>query len=319
MAMTIPQGRPYLQPGYKALRLGQSIMPVLSARYRATRRIPGRAEPTFERFFYTDAVEQGLTLIGKLALRREGVAFCPMQAKPGAEGWSMAWVMLDASGARKVGRTAENLPMQEQGGGGAWVLYWTKHGSPPVLRWRYRAWTSSELAWHSTRLEAVNATETADVVMAEGVQDIVLVMDNASWIQDARAMSCGSESMIEPLQCFSTLLAKYSDARVFLVFNDRTRGQEADAISKALLRLPEFQGKRGWEFASERLVARGFAALSLANMLEPRVKRGVRADADRASGIGNGFVARCKAAGRELAGEEQGLPGGSADDLLSRR
>jgi hypothetical protein len=165
----------------------------------------------------------------------------------------------------------------------------------------------------------VNATETADVVMAEGVQDIVLVMDNASWIQDARAMSCGSESMIEPLQCFSTLLAKYSDARVFLVFNDRTRGQEADAISKALLRLPEFQGKRGWEFASERLVARGFVALSLANMLEPRVTRGVRADADRASGIGNGFVARCKAAGRELAGEEQGLPGGSADDLLSGR
>ena len=123
MAMTVPQGRPYLQPGYKALRLGQSIMPVFSARYRATRRIPGRAEPTFERFFYTDAVEQGLTLIGKLALRREGVAFCPMQAKPGAEGRSMAWVMLDASGARKVGRTAENLPMQEQGGGGAWVLY----------------------------------------------------------------------------------------------------------------------------------------------------------------------------------------------------
>ena len=149
-----------------------------------------------------------------------------------------------------------------------------------VLRWRYRAWTSSELAWHSTRLEAVNATETADVVMAEGVQDIVLVMDNASWIQDARAMSCGSKSMIEPLQCFSTLLAKYSDARVFLVFNDRTWGQEANAISKALLRLPEFQGKRGWEFASECFVARGFAALSLANMLEPRVTRGVRADAD---------------------------------------
>ena len=31
MAMTVPQGRPYLQPGYKALRLGQSIMPVLSS------------------------------------------------------------------------------------------------------------------------------------------------------------------------------------------------------------------------------------------------------------------------------------------------
>jgi hypothetical protein len=81
------------------------------------------------------------------------------------------------------------------------------------------------------------------------------------------------------------------------VFNDRTRGQEADAISKALLRLPEFQGKRGREVAFERLVARGSAALFLGNILEPRVTRGVRADADRAAGIGNGFVAECKAAG----------------------
>ena len=109
MAMTVPQGRPYLQPGYKALRLGQSIMPVLSARYRATHRIPGRAEPTFERFFYTDAVEQGLTLIGKLALRREGVAFCPMQAKPGAEGRSMAWVMLDASYTMVCGQRCSSV------------------------------------------------------------------------------------------------------------------------------------------------------------------------------------------------------------------
>ena len=82
LAMSVPQGRPFLQPAYKALRLSQCIMPVLSQRYRGARKFAGGKEPTFERFFYKPAVEAGLTALGELALTREGVAFCAMEARP---------------------------------------------------------------------------------------------------------------------------------------------------------------------------------------------------------------------------------------------
>jgi hypothetical protein len=100
--MFVPQGRPFLQSAYKALQLSQCIMPVLSQRYRGARKIASRPEPTFERFFYTPAVEEGSTTLRELALMREGVAFCAMEARPGAEGRSVAWAMLDAAGARMV-------------------------------------------------------------------------------------------------------------------------------------------------------------------------------------------------------------------------
>ena len=71
----------------------------------------------------------------------------------------------------------------------------------------------------------------ADVILATGDHDLVLVMDNASWIQNARILSCGSVSMIAPLHAFARLLIKYPHARIFMLFNDRTKGKEADAIS----------------------------------------------------------------------------------------
>jgi len=86
-----------------------------------------------------------------------------------------------------------------------------------------------------------------------------------------------------------------------MLFNDRTKGKEADAISKAFLCLPEFGNLLGWQYASERLMNRGFPRLDLTNMLEPRVE-GVGADAGRGSGTGCGFLAVCKAAGRQLEG-----------------
>ena len=125
------------------------------------------------------------------------------------------------------------------------------------------------------------------------------MMDNASWIQDARILSCGAESMIAPLQAFARLLIKYTEARIFMLFNDRTKGKEADAISKALLRLPEFGGLMGWQYAADHLVDRGFPRLDLTNMLEPRVE-GVRADANRVSRSGCGVLTRCKAARKQL-------------------
>ena len=305
LAMSVPQGRPFLQHAYKALRLSQCIMPVLSQRYRGVRKFAGGKEPTFERFFYKPAVEEGLNALGELALTRDGVAFCVMAARPGVEGRKVAWAMLDAAGARMVGTTDRQLPIDKQGGGGAWILHWTKHGSPPIMEWRYRAWNSDELLSHSTNLEATNATEVAEVLLAKGAQDLVLVMDNASWIQDARILSCGAESMIEPLQAFARLLVTYPDARIFMLFNDRTKGKEADAISKAFLCLPEFGNLLGWQYASERLMNRGFPRLEFANMLEPRVE-GVGADADRGSDTGGGFLAVCKAAGRQLEGHNRG-------------
>ena len=47
---------------------------------------------------------------------------------------------LDAAGARMVGTTDRQLPIDKQGGGGAWILHWTKHGSPPIMEWRSRWW-----------------------------------------------------------------------------------------------------------------------------------------------------------------------------------
>ena len=148
----------------------------------------------------------------------------------------------------------------------------------------------------------------AEALLATGVQDLGLVMDNASWIQDARILSCGAESMIEPLQAFARLLIKYSRARIFMLFNDRTKGKEADAISKSFLCLPEFGGLPGWQYASDRLLNRGFPRLDLTNMLEPRVE-GVGADAGRGSGSGCGFLARCKAADKQLDEEHARLQG----------
>jgi hypothetical protein len=75
LATSVPQGRPLLQSTYKALKLSQCIMLVLSRWYRGSRKIAGRPEPTFERFFYTSVVEGGLTVLGELALMRDGVAF----------------------------------------------------------------------------------------------------------------------------------------------------------------------------------------------------------------------------------------------------
>jgi hypothetical protein len=90
-----------------------------------------------------------------------------------------------------------------------------------------------------------------------------------------------------------------------MLFNDRTKGKEADAISKAFLCLPEFGNLLGWQYASERLMNRGFPRLEFANMLEPRVE-GVGADADRGSDTGGGFLAVCKAASRQLEGHNRG-------------
>ena len=94
-------------------------------------------------------------------------------------------------------------------------------------------------------------------------------------------------------------------ARIFILFNDRTKGKEADAISKALLRLPEFGGLMGWQYATDRLVDRGFPRLHLTNLLEPRVE-GVRADANRVSGSSCGTLARCKVAGKQLEAQSTG-------------
>ena len=105
-----------------------------------------------------------------------------------------------------------------------------------------------------------------------------------------------------------------------MLFNDRTKGKEADAISKSFLRLPEFGGLLGWQYAADRLMNRGFSRLDLTNMLEPRVE-GVGADAGRGSGSGCGFLARCKAAGKQLDEEHARRQGrgtiDKADGLLS--
>ena len=132
--------------------------------------------------------------------------------------------------------------------------------------------------------------------------------------------------MIAPLQAFARLLITYPQARIFMLFNDWTKGKEADAISKSFLRLPEFGGMLGWQYAADRLLNRGFSRLDLTNMLEPRVI-GVGADADRGSVSGCGFLSRCKAAGKRLEDEGSQRGGGSSevchsvdkvDGLLSR-
>ena len=59
------------------------------------------------------------------------------------------------------------------------------------------------------------------------------------------------------------------------------------------------------EYQKKIAAHRGFPRLEFANMLEPRVE-GVGADADRGSDTGGGFLAVCKAAGRQLEGHNRG-------------
>ena len=71
-----------------------------------------------------------------------GIAFCPMQAAPGAEGRHVIWIIADAAGLRtRAGDTP--LPLSDQGGGGAWLVEHTaqtgsRRLTPHPVHWRYR-------------------------------------------------------------------------------------------------------------------------------------------------------------------------------------
>ena len=126
-----------------------------------------------------------------------GIAFCPMQAAPGAEGRHVIWIIADAAGLRtRAGDTP--LPLSDQGGGGAWLVARTdtaagRQPDPHPVHCRCRPWTTAELAQCSTYLEGLNATETIVVALA-GAPDayIICVLDSASWCYAARKLRCPS-------------------------------------------------------------------------------------------------------------------------------
>ena len=199
-----------------------------------------------------------------------GIAFCPMQAAPGAEDRRVIWIMADAAGMRTRADDTP-LPLCDQGGGGAWLAERTvqtggRPSTPHPVHWRYRPWTETELTQCSTYLEGLNATETITTALDGAPNaDIICVMDSASWCYAARKLRCHSPDMTDPIEAFGALLLTRPGARVYFVHHPRTDIPEADGISKTAI-LQE-SGDTGLQLASHEIQLRGFAPLTAGNRL----------------------------------------------------
>ena len=203
------------------------------------------------------------------------------------KGRQVAWVIADAAGKRRQPCTAGHvrpqqcarasyqccptLPLSEQGGGGAWIVHLAGGESrvaaggltAHLVQWRYRAWTAAELDESSTWLESVNATKSIDAAVAGGAQDVVVVLDSASWVAASRRLSCHATSLVAPTEHFGAWLGGHLGVRVWLLHHHRERGPEADGVSKAFL--AHESGGTCLEWASAQLVLRGFEPLSPSN------------------------------------------------------
>jgi hypothetical protein len=175
-------------------------------------------------------------------------------------------VIADAAGFRQG-----VSDMAEQGGGGAWVVDVSaataafEASQPMPVEWFYRAWTAAELVLFSTFLEAANATQILPLVAGKGFQDVIIALDNESWVVAGRKLSCKSEDLVPAVEALARAIDALPGVRVFLVFHHRENGVEADALSKAFIIHKD--GLTGLEWARTSLSERGFGLLTDANRL----------------------------------------------------
>jgi hypothetical protein len=261
-----PAAKGLLAYAYKCLRVANTIDIAMNAKYRAD---PSRfrgGEPVFAKMFFSAELEAMLRECVSVCRQRGGVSFCPMQSAPGTGGRRTAWVVADAAGFRHG-----VSDMAEQGGGGAWIVDVTAAraaftaATPMPVQWFYRAWTPAELVLFSTFLEAANATQILPLVANQGFEDVIIALDNESWVLAGRKLSCRSEDLVAAVEDLARAIDALPGVRVFLVFHHRERGVEADALSKAYILHKD--GLHGLEWASTALATRGFAELTDENRL----------------------------------------------------
>jgi hypothetical protein len=210
VAQTCPQARGLLNQPVKALRVSETVMPALNARYRATRKRGGQPEPAFAKFFFGKHVEEAVREVLAVARKSGGVRFNPDHTKPGTGGRRVVWVMADAAG-RRIERHPDGTErvLDVQGGGGAWIIWAGGAAGQDVLRWYYRAWTAEELEHSSTWLEAVNANRLVAEVLAAGAEDVVVCLDNQAWTGCAQRLSCRSEELVMPVLELTSLVGEF--------------------------------------------------------------------------------------------------------------
>ena len=158
------------------------------------------------------------------------------------------------------------MDLSQQGGGGAWVAEVPSAARPAPLgcvaevHWLYHKWTVPQLMQHSTCLEAENGTQVVQCLIDQGMEDIILVMDNQAWTSAGRNLSCHVVEMAEQISALAQVLDAALHARLFIVFHPREDGTEADSISKAYIVRADRQLHLA--VASASLQQRGFLALT---------------------------------------------------------
>ena len=209
--------------------------------------------PRFAKMFFTETCEAQLREALHMSRVHGGIAFNPMAASPGAEGRRCVYVNADAAGY------SDNHDLQSQGGGGAWMVSTgVENQQPWPVHWMYRPWAPHEIMQFSTWLEAENGTQLVPVAIAHKAQDIILVLDNRSWVDCAKKLSCKAEDMVVQVERLARVLEAQTDVRLFVVFHHREHGPEADAISKAEMAMHKSGGE--WKTAQEPPTAEAYAA-----------------------------------------------------------
>ena len=278
--LTAPEQRGWLNRPIRGLKISETVMPVLNAKYRSQPRRGKKCEPLWAKCFYSDKMEECMIRAVKGAQATGGVAFNVMARRPGAQGRSLAFVLTDAAGCRRVHLAnggIRELPLREQGGAGAWVVFvdpdrQVDRAGPIRLRdcrvkWMHVKWTAEQLQWHSTKQECAAANLVTREVARLGVQDIVEVYDSLSASRVMRRLACHKAALEGDVRDRVAIFRECADLRVFTLQTDRELHQEADGLSK--VDLPGGRGSQetGRELAHRLLRRRGFTGILEADRL----------------------------------------------------
>jgi hypothetical protein len=85
-----------------------------------------KCEPLWAKCFYSDKMEECMIQVVKGAQATGGVAFNVMARRPGAQGRTLAFVIIDVAGCRRVhfaNGGIRELSLRERGGAGTWVVF----------------------------------------------------------------------------------------------------------------------------------------------------------------------------------------------------
>ena len=282
VVLTAPEQRGWLNRPIRSMKISETVMPVLNAKYRKLARRGRKAEPFWAKCFYSKKMEECLLKVVHGAQRSGGVAFNVMERRPGVQNRSVAFVMTDAAGCRRVRDPhggVRQLALTEQGGAGAWVVrvrgdqVGKRGGQIPlkdcVVNWMHVKWTAEQLQGHSTKQECAAANLVTRLVAEMGVQDIVEVYDSMSASRIMRRLACHKQALEEDVRDRGAIFAEFPDLRIFTLQTDRELHREADGLSK--VGLLAMWGLTGEFFADRLLRGRGFVGIRRGDRIGPRL------------------------------------------------